>query len=244
MKSPRIKYYVEYEINAEHDTESITLFAHGPQMVRDILDSYIVVKIEEIEMKHVTVLDVENTTLKRNGKLMLDPFEAENSLTMVGMLCQGPSGSEQKIITFDHSEQQPTTEGGRIVQNILDDTHLLVMHNAAHDLIWLWESGFTYTGEVFDTMLGAYILQRGQKEPLSLDYLAERYNCDTQKMGTLKDYFNKGYTTREIPHDELSEYLSADLHATMDLFKKIDCKLSGEDTGLVETVKLTNRIAD
>ena len=195
-------------------------------------------------MKHVTVLDVENTTLKRNGKLMLDPFEAENSLTMVGMLCQGPSGSEQKIVTFDHSEQQPTTEGGRIVQNILDDTHLLVMHNAAHDLIWLWESGFTYTGEVFDTMLGAYILQRGQKEPLSLGYLADRYNCDTQKMGTLKDYFNKGYTTREIPHDELSEYLSADLHATMDLFKKIDCKLSGEDTGLVETVKLTNRIAD
>jgi hypothetical protein len=48
-KPPRIKYYVEYEINAEHDTESITMFAHGPQMVRDILDSYIVAKIEEIE---------------------------------------------------------------------------------------------------------------------------------------------------------------------------------------------------
>jgi hypothetical protein len=49
LKAPRIKYYVEYEINAEHDTESITLFAHGPQMVRDILDSYIVVKIEEMK---------------------------------------------------------------------------------------------------------------------------------------------------------------------------------------------------
>ena len=195
-------------------------------------------------MKHVTVLDVENTTLKRNGKLMLDPFEAENTLTMVGMLCQGPSGSKEKIVTFDHSEQQPTTEGGRIVQSILDDTHLLVMHNAAHDLIWIWESGFTYTGEVFDTMLGAYILQRGQKEPLSLSYLAERYNCDTQKMGTLKDYFNKGYTTREIPHDELSEYLSADLHSTMDLFNKLESKLTGEDAGLMETVKLSNRIAD
>jgi len=195
-------------------------------------------------MRHVTVLDVENTTLKRNGKLMLDPFEAENTLTMVGMLCQGPSGSEQKIVTFDHSEQQPTTEGGRIVQSILDDTHLLVMHNAAHDLVWIWESGFTYTGEVFDTMLGAYILQRGQKEPLSLGYLAERYNCDTQKMGTLKDYFNKGYTTREIPHDELSEYLSADLHSTMDLFNKLESKLTGEDAGLMETVKLSNRIAD
>ena len=189
-------------------------------------------------MKVVTVLDVENTTIKRNNKLMLDPFEAENSLTMVGML----NHSGEKIITFDHSEQQPTTEGGSIVQNILDDTHLLVMQNAIHDLTWLWESGFNYTGDIFDTMLGAYIIQRGQKEPLSLEYLAERYKCDTQKMGTLKDYFNKGYTTRDIPHAELSQYLSADLHATMELYKKLDDKLTQEDKGLESTVKLTNQI--
>ena len=31
-------------------------------------------------------LDVENTTTERNGKLHLDPFEPDNSLTMVGML--------------------------------------------------------------------------------------------------------------------------------------------------------------
>jgi len=189
-------------------------------------------------MKVVTVLDVENTTIKRNNKLMLDPFEAENSLTMVGML----NHSGEKIITFDHSEQQPTTEGGSIVQNILDDTHLLVMQNAIHDLTWLWESGFNYTGDIFDTMLGAYIIQRGQKEPLSLEYLAERYKCDTQKMGTLKDYFNKGYTTRDIPHAELSQYLSADLHATMELYRKLDDKLTQEDKGLESTVKLTNQI--
>ena len=189
-------------------------------------------------MNIVTVLDVENTTIKRNNKLMLDPFESENSLTMVGML----NHSGENIITFDHSEQQPTTEGGSIVQNILDDTHLLVMQNAVHDLTWLWESGFTYTGDIFDTMLGAYIIQRGQKEPLSLEYLAERYKCDTQKMGTLKDYFNKGYTTRDIPHAELSQYLSADLHATMELYKKLDYKLTQEDKGLESTVKLTNQI--
>ena len=72
------------------------MFAHGPQMVRDILDSYIVAKDRGNEMKHVTVLDVENTTLKRNGKLMLDPFEAENSLNYGGYVCQGPSGSEKR----------------------------------------------------------------------------------------------------------------------------------------------------
>ena len=36
-------------------------------------------------MKHLT-LDVENTVVKRNGKMHLDPFEPENTLVMVGML--------------------------------------------------------------------------------------------------------------------------------------------------------------
>ena len=44
----------------------------------------------------------------------------------------------------------------------------------SHDLLWLWECGFKYDGNVFDTMLGEYILQRGQKEPLSLEACAER----------------------------------------------------------------------
>ena len=56
-------------------------------------------------------------------------------------------------------------------------------------------------------------------------------------MGTLKDYFNKGYTTREIPHEELSQYLSADLHATMELYDKINDQLNTHDTGLWIPVK-------
>ncbi len=88
-------------------------------------------------------LDVENTVTKRNGKLHLDPFEPENTLVMVGML--DDLGNED-IVTFDHSEQQPTTEGRVLVQRKLDNPSLLIMHNAAHDMIWLWASGFTYDG--------------------------------------------------------------------------------------------------
>jgi DNA polymerase I-like protein with 3'-5' exonuclease and polymerase domains len=100
------------------------------------------------------VLDVENTVTTRNEKLHLDPFEPENTLVMVGMLTD--DGAET-IVTFDHAEQQPTTDGYNIVQSTLDKTTLLVAHNAAHDLVWLWESGFTYTGKIFDTMLGEYV---------------------------------------------------------------------------------------
>ena len=189
-------------------------------------------------MKHLT-LDVENTVVKRNGKMHLDPFEPENTLVMVGML---DDLGNQDIVTFDHAEQQPTTEGRLIVQQKLDDTALLIMHNAAHDLLWLWESGFTYNGPIFDTMLGEYVLQRGQKEPLSLDACAERYNLDTQKQDTLKEYFKQGYSVRDIPHAELSEYLSHDLHATQQLYLRLQTSYE-ECTSLDGTIRLTNQLA-
>jgi DNA polymerase-1 len=131
-----------------------------------------------------------------------------------------------------------------IVQNELDKATVLIMHNAAHDLLWLWESGFKYDGPVFDTMLAEYVMQRGQKKPLSLEACAERYELDTKKQDTLKEYLSKGYSIRDIPHDELSDYQSADLHATQQLADKLMYRLNTPaDSGLMGTVDLTNQVA-
>jgi len=184
-------------------------------------------------------LDVENTTTERNGKLHLDPFEPDNSLTMVGMLTD--QGVE-RIVTFDHSEVKADEYGHVLVQEFLDAATIIIAHNAAYDLMWLWESGFKYDGPVFDTMLGEYVLQRGQKQPLSLQACAERYELDTKKQDTLKEYFKKGYNTRDIPHDELCEYLSADLHATQQLSDKLMRQLQSDSSSLNDTVVLTNQV--
>ena len=185
-------------------------------------------------------LDVENTVTKRNGKLHLDPFEPMNTLVMVGML--DDLGNEY-LVTFDHAEQTPTTEGRAIVQLKLDEASLLIMHNAAHDLVWLWESGFKYDGPVFDTMLGEYVLQCGQKQPLSLEACAERYELEVQKDSTLKDYFSKGYSVRDIPFIELSKYLSADLHSTQQLSDRIYKQLCTADSvSLIDTIDITNQL--
>lgn len=188
----------------------------------------------------ILTLDVENTVVERNGKMHLDPFEPENTLVMVGML--DDDGNED-IVTFDHAEHKPTQEGRRIVQDKLDGTSLLICHNAAHDLLWLWESGFTYDGDIADTMLMEYVLQRGQKEPLSLEACAERYQLAVQKQDTLKEYFKQGYSVRDIPHAELSEYLSHDLHATQQLFRRLRDRYTTTDAPLNNTMLFTNRIA-
>jgi DNA polymerase-1 len=185
------------------------------------------------------ILDVENTVVKRNDKLHLDPFESENSLVMVGM----KTDNWERIVTFDHNDVEPTPNGHQIVQDALNNTTVLVCHNVAHDLIWLWESGFEYDGIVFDTMLGEYVLQRGQKKPLSLEQCAERYNLDNKKQDTMKEYFKSGKSVSEIPHSELSEYLTYDLRATFDLANRIHNRLMTTDADLMDTVTHTNMVA-
>jgi len=186
-------------------------------------------------------LDVENTVTHRDGKMHLDPFEANNSLTMVGMLTdQG----QCLTFPFDHADCPNQEDHYERVQMMLDEATVLIMHNAAHDLLWLWESGFKYDGPVFDTMLAEYVLQRGIKEPLSLQACAERYDLDTKKQDTLKEYFKRGYSTRDIPYNELCEYLVADLEATQQLADKLMYRLNTpEDSGLMGTVDLTNQVA-
>tara|TARA_R100000406_G_scaffold1715_2_gene1637 strand:- start:2829 stop:4622 length:1794 start_codon:yes stop_codon:yes gene_type:complete len=109
--------------------------------------------------------------------------------------------------------------------------------------MWLWESGFRYDGPVFDTMLAEYILQRGIKQPLSLEACAERHDLATKKQDTLKQYFAKDMGVDEIPRAELSQYLSADLRATQQLcdmqYKRLN---STDDARLMDTVIFTNKV--
>ena len=185
-------------------------------------------------------LDVENVGQKRGGKLHLDPFEPDNSLTMIGMLTDT---GEERLVTFDHQDCPPTPNGHALVQEWLDKATVLIMHNAAHDLMWLWESGFTYDGAVFDTMLAEYVLQRGLKEPLTLEACAERYELATQKQDSLKEHLNSGGTSYNMNYPKLAEYLSADIHATQQLSDRQMYKLNTpDDAGLMNSVTLTNEV--
>jgi DNA polymerase I-like protein with 3'-5' exonuclease and polymerase domains len=145
---------------------------------------------------------------------------------------------ELHIVTLDHVEKKDTSGAGRkLIQQILDMTTLLIMHNAQHDLMWLWECGFKYDGPIYDTMLAEYILLRGQKDPLSLEACAERRNLNAQKDDTLKRYFKEGYNTNEIPLSELCFYLRCDLDTTRELFHSIQADYGEPDSASLHTVR-------
>ena len=190
----------------------------------------------------ITILDVENTVATRNNKMHLDPFERGNTLVMVGVHPLDTQDTSTYI--FDHSDV--TKDDDLIsnqfgVQDHLDKTDLLVGHNIAYDLIWLWESGFKYNKPVFDTMLCEYIFNKGVTSSLGLGSLAVHYKCQTLKQDTLKEYFKKGYSTRDIPRDELKTYLIHDVIATKEIFEKQYKRL--QNNTLLPTVQLTNEVA-
>ena len=195
----------------------------------------------------IIILDVENTVTTTDGRKHFDPFTPTNALVQVGIL---PIDGEPHTYTFEHVESNVIeSEQHRLVQKWLDVCTLLVGHNLARDLQWLWESGFSYDGKVFDTMLGEYVLLRGQKFDedgaqllLSLDACAERYQLDYQKQDTLKEYLKKGVPVNEIPLAELDTYLRYDLLTTRSLYNQIINRLNGADRGLRTVVDLTNDV--
>jgi DNA polymerase I-like protein with 3'-5' exonuclease and polymerase domains/predicted RNA-binding Zn-ribbon protein involved in translation (DUF1610 family) len=183
------------------------------------------------------VLDVENTTQTRNGKLHLDPYEEGNFLVQVGMQ-NADDKDETFIVNIDHVEAKDTSGAGRkLTQDILDMTTLLIMHNGQHDLMWLWECGFKYEGDVYDTMLAEYVLLRGQKDILSLDGCAQRRKLSSQKGDTLERYYKKGYNTNEIPLDELTRYLNDDLDTTRELYHDLERDYAKQESASLITVR-------
>jgi DNA polymerase-1 len=191
------------------------------------------------------VLDVENTVTKQEGKLFLDPFTPTNSLVMVGVY---PDGGEPKHYTFDHTEYDCKYEDRKSdcdeIQALLNECTVLIGHNIGHDLQWLWATGFKYDGAVWDTMLVEYVMQRAQKEPLSLEAVAERRDLDFKKQDTLKEYMKQGYTVDKIPYEELKEYLYGDLHTTMSLFYEQSLDLREDiNRQLMTVIDLTNETA-
>jgi DNA polymerase I-like protein with 3'-5' exonuclease and polymerase domains len=177
-----------------------------------------------------TVLDVENNSLKRDGKTILDPWEPGNHLVQVGTL-NVDNPKEMHLLTFDHKEHKDT--GGVaafVLQAVLDETTLLILHSARHDMPWLWESGFKYDGAIYDTMIGEYLLLRGVKKKISLEKCAEDRQLTSRKLDTLKEYYKKGYNTDEIPLAELTEYLASDLKVTRELFLAQEQDYSQPDT--------------
>jgi DNA polymerase I-like protein with 3'-5' exonuclease and polymerase domains len=106
--------------------------------------------------------------------------------------------------------------------------------------MWLLESGFKYTGRVYDTMLGEYILNRGIRKSLTLEM-----SCRRRKIGSkdsaIKEWTDRGIPFQDIPADVVEEYGKIDVAITRRLFdsQMNDLKMA-KNKGLLMTLKMMN----
>ena len=196
----------------------------------------------------ITVLDVENsTTPKDNGKIDMTPYHPNNKLVSVGW-CNIIDGTikHERYVFFYHNELSPTDRqeigSNRLaLQRALDETTLLVGHNIKHDLAWLWESGFKYDGDVYDTKIAEFILARGRKWLTHLSAVAEKYKCQHKKSDLVDDYLKKGIGFEEIPKSIVEEYGRGDVRTTAEIYLcQIDIYEEPANKGLLLTRDMMN----
>jgi|GEM_PF-1503014 len=174
----------------------------------------------------IVVFDVENTTYVRPDKTIdMSPFCPGNKLVSVGWgFVEGDRYVPGDYVFFHHRDMTPeqrsmVPENRRRFQDVLDRATLLVGHNVKHDLKWIIESGFTYDGPVYCTMVGEYLLLRGQKgRSLKLEALAEHYDVFRKKADLTRQYLDDGVQFDAIPMHIVEEYGRADVHSCAEVF--------------------------
>ena len=138
----------------------------------------------------ISVVDVETSwQVTDTGGYDPSPYHPDNILVSVGI-------NDEYYFT-NHSERVDQGCYHKI-QSILDNTTLLIGHNIKFDLMWLLESGFKYTGKVYDTMLGEYILNRGIRKSLTLEM-----SCRRRKIGSKDDRIKEFMDRGDLVPDEV-----------------------------------------
>jgi DNA polymerase I-like protein with 3'-5' exonuclease and polymerase domains len=184
----------------------------------------------------ITTVDVETSWQKtETGGYDPSPFHPDNVLVSVGL--NSKYGDEYYFT--GHSER--VSRGGKArIQEVLDETTLLIGHNIKFDLMWLLEAGFKYNGRVYDTMLGEYILNRGVRKSLTLEMCCRRRKIGS-KDNRIKEFTDRGISFENIPADIVEEYGRIDVEITKRLFNSQmqDFRLP-KNKDLLMTAKMMN----
>ena len=124
---------------------------------------------------------------------------------------------------YYHSTEPPTPGAYDNFQRALTFADVLVGQNIKFDLQWIRECGFTYDGDIYDTMVGEYVLSKARRWPLGLAALARKYGVTQKETDLIAPYLESGKTFYDIPWEIVREYGVADVKATEEIaLKQLD----------------------
>ena len=165
------------------------------------------------------VIDCETNIMNRGnnpvvvGKNQASPFHPENKVVWWGWYDSAVGEVETvkgDTLILEHGEWKCP--------------ELLVGHNIKFDLHYLWQSKdqrdlfYEREAEVWDTMIVEYLLTGQKTQWASLDDLSKKYG-GVLKNSKIKEYWENGVDTEDIPDEEIEPYLITDVENTHLIFK-------------------------
>lgn len=152
----------------------------------------------------VKPLDVETTILNKGN-----PFDERNEICFIGI------GDNL------HDVQYSDHPFGSILQQVqkeIDEADLLLFINAKFDLHWIRHYGLKFDHKrIWDCQLVDFMLSGQTESYPSMNSMAEKYGLPL-KNDKISEYWKQGIDTKEIPEEEIREYLKHDLETTTKIY--------------------------
>ena len=103
-----------------------------------------------------------------------------------------------------------------------------IAHNYKFDYLVLKRAGFTIDGEIFDTMVAAYLIDANQR--LKMDTLAKKYlNYEPVPIEAMIGKGKKQKSMADIPYAEIANYACEDADITYRLYEKFIKELEEDE---------------
>ena len=171
------------------------------------------------DMSIEIVLDLE-TTVQRLTDNIIDssPFNPKNKIVSAHwrMLEDGVLGTPKNAVFF-HNDQEEADSPNELIAD-LKSASRLIAHNAKFDLMYLIEANFPIPKKVHCTMVGEYLLARGQHREKSLKATAYRRQVQEKKSDLVDELFKQGTGFEAMPLDTVIEYADADVLACGEIY--------------------------
>ena len=167
---------------------------------------------------YVLGIDIETTVQRIDGKIDGSPFNPENKIVSCG--AQFLHDEHGQYFFFNHNKMECDQKESHFkLQQMLELADVIVAHNAKFDILWLQEAGFTIECAVYCTMIGEYVLARGQKMPLSLEETAKRRNVTLKRSDLMEETFKKGIGYEDMDPEIVETYGRGDVISCLEVYE-------------------------
>jgi DNA polymerase I-like protein with 3'-5' exonuclease and polymerase domains len=152
----------------------------------------------------VKACDLETTIFNKGNA-----FDARNEVCFVGL--------GDKLYDVQYTDH-PYGDTLREIQKEIEGTDLLLFINAKFDLHHLRNLGIKFDHKkIWDCQLVDFMLEGQTTSYPSMNSMAEKYGLPL-KDDKIAEYWKEGIDTKEIPYDEITEYLQHDLRTTYQIY--------------------------